>query len=181
MAAVHGAHPQLLRSVIEINNDQRLRVVKKVRAELGTLEGRRTLVLGAAFKGNTDDLRDSPALALASLLNLEGAIVTIFDPLVDADRIRDAAPFAAVAESLLEGTTNADGIVVATDCPQFRDLPLTEMRRRTAGDLLMDGRNVVDPVAARESGFAYRCIGRPMAEGPAFKPVPAESMLAGGS
>ncbi len=179
MAAVHGAHPQLLRSVIDINKDQRLRVVKKVRAALGHLEGQRILVLGAAFKGSTDDLRDSPALDLATLFHLEGALVTIYDPLVPAARIEAVAPFAVVAGGPVAGSQDAHAIVVATDCPPFRDLPLEEMRRVSAGDLLMDGRNVVDPVAARAAGFTYRCIGRPMVEGPAEQPARATSVAAG--
>ncbi len=174
MAAVHGAHPQLLRAVIDINSDQRLRIVKKVRGALGELEGKRVLVLGAAFKGNTDDLRDSPALELATLLHLEGVHVTIYDPLADGARIEAAAPFARVAADAVEGSTGADAIVVATDCPQFRDLPLGRMRLAAAGDLLVDGRNIVDPKSARAAGFSYRCIGRPIVEGP---PEPTSAAL----
>jgi UDPglucose 6-dehydrogenase len=181
MAAVHGAHPQLLRAVIEINSDQRLRVVKRLRSELGELEGRSILVLGAAFKGNTSDLRNSPALELATLLHLEGACVRIFDPIVAEEQIREAAAFAEVVADPISGADRAHAVVLATDCPEFRSLPLEAMRRAMLGDLLVDGRNVLDPRAVRAAGFAYRCVGRPMVEGPAEAPLLLTSSAAGGA
>jgi UDPglucose 6-dehydrogenase len=180
MAAVHGAHPQLLRSVIEINSDQRLRVLKKLRSELGALEGRTVLILGAAFKGNTDDLRDSPALEIAALLNLDGVLVRIHDPIVPEDRVREAAPFAEAVGDPVAGSRGADAIILATNCEQFRELPLVEMRQVTKGDLLIDGRNFLDPAEVRRAGFRLRCFGRPMVEGnPPM--VPASSAAGGGA
>ncbi len=180
MASVHGAHPQLLRSVIEINNDQRLRIVQKAREALGGLEERRILVLGAAFKADTDDTRNSPPLEIANLLLLEGAEVVIHDPVVDAGRIRSAVPGAAVASDAVEGARDCDAIVIATDWPQFAALPLDAVSRIMRGRLIIDGRNLLDPLAVRAAGFEYRCVGRPSFEGPAMS-MPLAAAAAGGA
>ena len=173
IAATRGTNPQLLRSVIEINADQRLRAVRKLREGLGSLEGRRVLLLGAAFKQGTDDLRNSPALELAELLRHEGAHVAIYDPIIDSERIRAVAPEIATVETPLGGATGADAVVVATDWPEFAELPLGEIARAMRHPLLLDGRNCLDPDAVRGAGLEYLCIGRPTAEGPGAAPEPA--------
>jgi UDPglucose 6-dehydrogenase len=161
MATVHGAHPQLLRSVIEINNDQRIRTVQKVLRRLGELEGKRVTVLGATFKAGTDDVRNSPALELANLLYHEGAIVTVYDPVVGADEIVRQAPRVHVAESLRDAADGADALVVATDWPEFVEMDFRAVRRLVAGPVLVDARNCLDPRRAVAAGFTYDCVGRP--------------------
>jgi UDPglucose 6-dehydrogenase len=164
MAAIHGTHPQLLRSVMEINNDQRLRVVQKIRNAVGEIEDARVAVLGAAFKADTDDTRNSPALELANLLDLEGALVTVFDPVVSAAAIHAAAPAVIVSDSLAHALEGADVAVVATDWPEFRGMDLTQLRSAMRRPILVDTRNCLDPEAVREAGIQYFCIGRPAAE-----------------
>jgi len=166
MAAIHGAHPQLLRSVVEINSDQRLRVLQKLRHALGTLEGRHIAVLGAAFKANTDDIRNSPAIELATLLALEGAHVRIYDPVVAPPRIAAAAPLVEVAGSLEACLVGADAAAIATDWSEFRTMDLAAAAHAMRGSLVVDTRNCLDPDAARAAGLDYRCIGRPVEERP---------------
>jgi UDPglucose 6-dehydrogenase len=163
-AAVHGAHPQLLRSVIEINSDQRLRGLHKVRQVLGGVEGHSILVLGAAFKGNTDDTRNSPALELASLLSLEGADVRVHDPVVPAERIRSHVPAAAIVEDLRRGAAGASAIVLATDWPEYRQCPWADLGAGMRSRVMIDMRNYLDPMALRDAGFSYQCVGRPALE-----------------
>src|SRR5690606_7502147 len=115
MAAIHGAHPGLLRSVVAINSDQRLRRLPKLRQSVGSLEGARVALFGAAFKANTDDIRHSPALELARLLVLEGADVHVYDPVVPESRILAAAPGVTVSKSALDAARGARAVVVATD------------------------------------------------------------------
>jgi UDPglucose 6-dehydrogenase len=165
MAAIHGTHPQLLRSVMEINAGQRHRTLAKVRDALGGLDRRRIAILGAAFKADTDDTRNSPALELASLLALEGAIVVVHDPVVPADRITAAVPDAEVAGTLDDAVRGADAIIVATDWPQFATADLARIARLVSQRLLIDARNSMDGYAARRAGFEYHCIGRPALEG----------------
>ncbi len=129
-----------------------------------TLEGRRVLILGAAFKPTPTTLRNSPALELAALLQLEGAQVAIYDPIVAPDRIAQALPQVEVALSPIEGATGAHAILIATDWPQFRSLPLASIGEVVAERLIVDARNTLDPAVVRAAGFTYRCIGRPATE-----------------
>lgn len=164
MAAAEGAHPQLLRSVMDINADQRRLLVRKVRDVLGGIEGRRILVLDASFKPNTDDIRNSPALELADLLDTEGASVVVYDPVVEGALIQAEVPGSQVAGSVLEGARGADAIVVATDWPEFQRLPLDALGDVMARRLIVDGRNMLDPAMVAAAHFEYRCIGRPALE-----------------
>lgn len=161
MAAVHGTHPQLLRSVMEINSDQRLRTIQKLRAALGELEERRVLILGAAFKPHTDDIRNSPALELARLLVLEGARVAIYDPVVAPSRIMTACPGAEVVGSAEEGARDCDALLVATEWPEFKRLDFRELGRNMRARVVVDGRNFLDGGRLAQAGFDYRCLGRP--------------------
>lgn len=165
MASVHGTSPQLLRSVIDINSQQRLRMVQKLRNSLGTLEGATILILGAAFKGDTDDTRHSPALELANLLSHEGVEVRIFDPVVTPQRILDAAPLCEPVHGVLEGAEGCDALVIATEWREFAGLDFAELGAVMKGHLVLDTRNFVSGEAVRAAGLEYRCVGRPSMEG----------------
>lgn len=181
MAAVHGTHPQLLRSVMAINADQRLRAIQKVRSALGSLNGMRLLVLGAAFKGGTDDIRQSPALEVVRLLLIEGAHVVVYDPVVREDDLIEALPGVNTCTDVVSGATGVDGIILATDWLEFRDLPLDRMRAVAHRGVFVDARNFLDPVTVRRAGFHYLCLGRPRAEGPAIdcQGFPSSPVLSG--
>ena len=165
MASLHGTHPQLLRSVMDINTGQRLRTVQKVRGALGGLEGKRVAILGASFKADTDDIRNSPAIDLANLLILEGATVAIFDPVVPGARIETAAPGVEAAGSAMAAASGSDALVLATDWPEFKELDLRDLRQSMRHDVLVDARNFYPATRARAAGFEYHCIGRPSEEG----------------
>ena len=172
MAAVHGTHPQLLRSVMDINAGQRLRTVQKVRDALGGLDRRRIAILGASFKADTDDTRNSPALELASLLHLEGASVVVYDPVVPGDRIKDVVPDVDVAASVFAAADGADAIIIATEWQEFLDMDLDVLARAVSQRLIIDARNLLDPAAVRSAGFEYHCLGRPAREGgPVARPI----------
>lgn len=170
-ASMSGAHPQLLRDVVEINKEQRRRIVHKIQTALGGVEGRRIVVLGAAFKPNTDDIRESPALEVSDLLRLAGAEVLVFDPHVSAEKIRVEFPRLTVTPDLIDAIEDADALVLATEWPAFIDLPLAELALGMRTALFIDGRNAMDARAVREAGFTYRCIGRPGLEGGPLEPV----------
>jgi UDPglucose 6-dehydrogenase len=174
MAAVHGTHPQLLRAVMEINSDQRLRTVQKLHTALGELERKRVLVLGAAFKANTDDIRNSPAIELASLLVLEGADVRIYDPVVTAARIQAACAGVTVASSPEAGASGCDAIVVATEWAQFRALDYDGIGATMRSRVVFDARNCLDSAALQAAGFDYRSVGRPARDGGPQTPEAAE-------
>ncbi|HET7767566.1 MAG TPA: UDP-glucose/GDP-mannose dehydrogenase family protein, partial [Chloroflexota bacterium] len=159
MAAMSGCHPQLLRTVIEINKDQRLKVIQKLQEALGSLDGQTVALLGLAFKPNTDDLREAPALDIAHLLQTEGATVRAYDP-VAMDGARAILPEAQFAADAYDCVAGADAAVVITDWNEFKQLDLAQLREQMARPVLVDGRNIYEPTTARAAGFLYYPIGR---------------------
>jgi UDPglucose 6-dehydrogenase len=153
----------LLRAVIEINKDQRLKVIQRLRETLGSLEGQMVALLGLAFKPNTDDLRDAPALEIAHLLLTEGASLRAYDP-VAMERARRVLPDAHFAADAYDAVAGADAAVVVTDWNEFKHLDLYRLREQMARPVLIDGRNVYEPTAARAAGFLYYAVGRGSAE-----------------
>ncbi|HEX2032644.1 MAG TPA: UDP-glucose/GDP-mannose dehydrogenase family protein [Chloroflexota bacterium] len=159
MGAVSGCHPQLLRTVIEINKDQRLKVIQRLRDTLGTLEGQVVALLGLAFKANTDDLRDAPAVEIAHLLQSEGALVRAYDP-VAMDNARRSLPDVHYATDAYDAVSGADAAVVVTDWNEFKQLDLRRLRGLMRRPVLFDGRNIYEPAVARSAGFLYYAVGR---------------------
>ncbi len=159
MAAVSGCHPQLLRTVIEINKHQRHKVIQRLRDSLGTLEGQTVALLGLAFKPNTDDLREAPALEIAHLLLAEGAQLRAYDP-VAMDNAARLLPEAYYARDAYDAVSGADAAVLVTDWNEFKQLDLVRLRERMVRPVLVDGRNVYEPAVARSAGFLYYAIGR---------------------
>ena len=160
LAGNSGYHFQLLTSVIEVNELQKRRVMKKLEKHLGSLVGKKVALLGLAFKPNTDDMREASSLVLAARLQGEGAVVRAFDPVAEP-RARELLPnveFAGSAEDVLDG---ADAAILVTDWPEFRELDWASLASRMATPLVVDGRNFFDPVALREAGITYEGIGRP--------------------
>ena len=157
MAGNSGYHFQLLNAVIEVNELQKRRVVSKLQKHLGSLRGKTIALLGLAFKANTDDMREAPSIVLASRLLAEGADVRAWDPVADASSILRGVTF---CDTVLEAVRDADAAVVVTGWDELRDLPRAEIRDAMRVPLIVDGRNVVDPEAARAAGFTYEGIGR---------------------
>jgi UDPglucose 6-dehydrogenase len=160
LAGNTGYHFQLLTSVIEVNELQKRRVMKKLEKHLGSLVGRRVAMLGLAFKPNTDDMREASSLVLSARLQGEGAVVQAYDPVAEP-RAKELLPnvqFAASAEEALEG---ADAAILVTEWAEFAELDWAALAKRMATPLVVDGRNFLDPAALREAGFAYEGIGRP--------------------
>jgi UDPglucose 6-dehydrogenase len=159
MAAVHGRHPQLLRSVMDINRDQRRQVIHKLREALGTLDEKIVGVLGLAFKPNTDDMREAPAVEIIHLLQSEGAQIRAYDPvaMVNADHyLHDVV----LCQDAYEAAQGADALVVVTDWNEFKHLALPRLRASMRQPVIVDGRNIYDPAQMKALGFVYRAIGR---------------------
>jgi UDPglucose 6-dehydrogenase len=166
MAAASGAHPQLLRTVVDINRDQRLAVVQKLESLLGTLEDSTIALLGLSFKPNTDDLRNAPAVELADLLRHAGCHVRAYDP-VAMIQARTALPAVDLCADAYAAATNADAVVLVTEWEEFRQLDLPRLRGLMRTPVFVDGRNQFEPAAMRSLGFVYAGIGRGAAPQPA--------------
>jgi UDPglucose 6-dehydrogenase len=157
LASNSGYHFQLLSAVIEVNELQKRRVIGKLGKHLGKLRGKRVALLGLAFKPGTDDMREAPSLVLASRLLAEGADVRAWDPIADA---RELLPKVDHCASWQEAVKDADAAVIVTEWPELRELASAETRAAMRTPLIIDGRNLLDPLAARAVGFAYEGIGR---------------------
>jgi len=156
-AVDHDYHPALLEAAMMVNEGQRAMVVEKLEAHLETVMGSRICVLGLAFKAGTDDVRDSPGLDIAHRLERAGAAVSAYDPMV-----RTLAPGSSIALAVdpYLAADGADAVVLATDWPELMGLDLRRLHAIMRGDLLIDGRNLLEPVRAREAAFRYVGVGR---------------------
>ena len=156
-----GESLSFLREVDEINLRRRSHVVDLAR-ELagGDLLGVRVACLGAAFKPNSDDVRDSPALDVAAAIQLQGAHVSVYDPKAAANG-RRAFPTLHFADSLVEATKQASVTLLLTEWPEFRELNPGVLAQHVSERRLIDARNVLDPKAWRAAGWEFRSLGRP--------------------
>ncbi|MFJ5921888.1 UDP-glucose dehydrogenase family protein [Kitasatospora sp. NPDC092948] len=153
-----------LREVDSINMRRRSRMVELAREQCGGgFLGRRVAVLGAAFKPNSDDIRDSPALNVAGQIQLQGAQVTVYDPKA-MDNARKLFPSLSYAASALEAVQGAHVVLHLTEWQEFRELDPVEVGALVAERRLLDGRNVLDGESWRAAGWSYRAMGRPSAE-----------------
>jgi UDPglucose 6-dehydrogenase len=161
LAGNSGYHFQLLTSVIEVNELQKRRVVGKLERHLGSLRGCRIALLGLAFKANTDDMREASSIVLADRLRAEGARVVAYDPVA----MRNAAELLGrgvdLAGSMIEAVTGADAAVIVTEWGEFHKLASPAVREAMAQPLIVDGRNLLEPLQARAAGFVYESVGRP--------------------
>ena len=150
-----------LREVDAINQRRRSRTVELAKAELGgSLGGRTVAVLGAAFKPNSDDVRDSPALDVAASLHEQGATVRVYDPQA-MDNARARFPHLDYSPSVIAACTGAELVLHLTEWEEFRAIDPVELGAVVAGRKVLDGRNVLDVARWRAAGWTYRALGRP--------------------
>lgn len=165
LAKEHGCRTRLVETVVEVNEQQQLRMVEKVVGALGisvnpaSLEGITIGILGLAFKPNTDDVREAPSLAIIRELQRRGAQVQAYDPaaMEQAQRLLPGVRYRADAYSATEG---ADAVVLITEWNQFRNLDLEKIKELMRRPILLDLRNVYEPERAKALGFEYHSVGR---------------------
>jgi UDPglucose 6-dehydrogenase len=159
LAGNSGYHFQLLTAVIEVNELQKRRVIGKLHRHLGGLVGKRIALFGLAFKPETDDMREASSLVLAARLNADGAAVTAYDPVAE-EQARKLVGGISFADSPLEAASGADAVVLVTEWSEFMQLDWGLVAEAMGGDLVIDGRNALDPEAVRGAGLSYEGIGR---------------------
>jgi UDPglucose 6-dehydrogenase len=160
MAETEGRHPHLLHAVMDINADQRQAPLRKLQEILDEpLEGKTVGLLGLAFKPNTDDMRDAPSIDLARNLMRAGASVRAYDPaaMENAHRL---LPEVTLVKNAYEVAKDADALILVTEWNEFKNLDLERVNELMRSPILVDGRNIYDPVEVRALGFKYRGIGR---------------------
>jgi UDPglucose 6-dehydrogenase len=158
LAGNSGYHFHIVNATIEVNDLQMRRPVGKLQKHLGSLRGKSIALLGLAFKPNTDDMREAPSIVLASRLLAEGVDVRAWDPVADASGVLKGV---TLCGSVLEAVRDADAAVIVTEWDELRDLARPEIRDAMRTPLIIDGRNLLDPVETTKAGFAYEGMGRP--------------------
>ncbi|MBI4530911.1 MAG: UDP-glucose/GDP-mannose dehydrogenase family protein [Candidatus Latescibacteria bacterium] len=149
----------LLRAVARINDDQRQNVIVKLEVELGLLRGKIIGILGLAFKTNTDDMRGAPSIEIIQQLIKRGATVRAYDPVAMGNAKR-LLPEIEYRKGPYEVADGADALVIVTEWNEFRHLNLPHLRGVMRTPVLIDGRNIYDPVRMKQIGFRYRGVGR---------------------
>lgn len=161
MAEKSNCHPQLLLAVMDINQDSRRVFVQKIERTLGSVANRKIGVWGLAFKPNTDDMREAPALDIITALVRKGAEVRAYDPvsMTQAQRLLPGGvefcndPYSVVAD--------ADAVLLLTEWNEFKQVDFEKVKGLMRQPYLFDGRNLYDPQEMSKLGFTYRSIGRP--------------------
>ncbi len=155
-----GYTMKLAAATKRVNEQQRARMVDKIRDAVNGVQGKTLALLGLSFKPNTDDLRDSPALMIAEHLMKEGCTIRAYDPEGLAGAL-NALPGLVGCQDAYDAMTDADAVVLATEWNQFRNLDLEHMKSRLRVPVLIDLRNVYDPERVAACGFRYVSVGRP--------------------
>ena len=161
IAQEHGSSSRIVEAVVEVNASQKARMVSKIRKALGGSESGKTIaVLGLTFKPETDDMRDSPSLAILPALADKGAIIQAHDP----EGTEEAKPLLPdsikYCDSVYETFENADVVVLMTEWNQYRALDLEKVKGMMKGNVFVDLRNVYEKNVMEQKGFEYHCVGR---------------------
>ncbi len=160
MALVEGSHPALLRAVMDINRDAHRWPIFTLRTLLDhKFDGATVGLLGLAFKPNTDDLREAPALEIARMLQYEGVTVKAYDPVAMEGAVREN-PTIQLAENPYELATGVDALIVCTEWNEFKHLDLQRIHDSMKRPIVVDGRNIYEPEEMNAIGFKYRAVGR---------------------
>lgn len=161
VAQAHAYRFGILAEVMAINEDQRQRFLRKVRSALWTLKGKQIAVLGLSFKDGTDDVRESPAIAIVQDLVAEGCCVMSYDPAAMARAAEVLPKQVRFADSPYAAARNADALLILTEWQEFKSLDLARLRECLRYPIVIDGRNLFLPRDMEAYGFSYWSIGRP--------------------
>jgi UDPglucose 6-dehydrogenase len=161
IARKYGKQLRVVEAAREVNCGQREKVIEKLLTELKIVKGRVIGILGVAFKPNTDDLRDAPALDIARRLAERGAKVVLHDPVaLECARAGNSISGLIFKDSGEEVFTNADAVVLVTDWHHYTRLPFANLAAKMNTPIFLDGRNLFDPQQMAGFGFRYIGIGR---------------------
>jgi UDPglucose 6-dehydrogenase len=165
VAQQQGVDFQLLEEVRKINATQQEVFFNKVRAALWTLRGKKLAALGLSFKGDTDDIRDSPAIDVIKKLIAAGATITAYDPAASekAQNVLPPSDSMGYANSAYDAAEGADAVLILTDWAEFGKLDLPRLNQALKFPIVIDGRNLYKPAHMLEQGFTYVSVGRPAA------------------
>jgi len=150
---------QILKGTAAINHAQRELVLKSLKEALWTFKGKNVGILGLSFKPDTDDLRNAPAIDFIQILLAEGAVVKAYDP-VAMDKMKVHFPQVEYCASPYKVAEAADALLIVTEWEEFRKLDLNKIKSLMNTNIVVDGRNIFDPMTMKKLGFTYHCVGR---------------------
>ncbi len=161
IAKNNGYTFSIIDAVMEVNQNQRSRMVEKIQAELGEVQGKRLAMLGLAFKPNTDDMREAPSIAVIEALQALGAEIVACDPaaISEADKVLKNVTFKDDPYAAIEG---ADAMILMTEWNPYRNLDLERIKAQLKTPIVIDLRNIYEPKRMKEMGFQYTSVGRPL-------------------
>ena len=159
-AEKNGYSMRVLKAVEEVNEAQKSILFSKLRRHFETLEGKTIALWGLAFKPETDDMREATSLVMIDLLRKAGATIKVFDPVAMDECRRRIGDQVVYAKDMYEAVIDADALLLLTEWKQFRLPSWAVIRKVMKQPLLLDGRNIYDPVELKEQGFEYECIGK---------------------
>jgi UDPglucose 6-dehydrogenase len=162
IAQEYGAPSRLIESVVAVNDARKAGMAARVIAACrGSVRGKAIAILGLTFKPETDDMRDAPSLPIVARLVQDGAMVRVFDPKGMEQARTILPPDVTYCRDALDAATGADALVLVTEWNEFRALSPAQLGGAMRGRIVIDLRNVYDPVAMRQGGFSYHAVGRP--------------------
>lgn len=156
----HGYKMRIIEAVEEVNELQKSIVFRKLKDALGDLKGRRIGMWGLAFKPETDDMREAPALVVIEKLLEAGATIVAYDPVAVPEARRRLGDRIEYALDMYDTAVDADAIALMTEWKQFRVPSWNVLHKVMRGNIIVDGRNIYDPAELAEEGFEYHCIGK---------------------
>ncbi|CCW34552.1 UDP-glucose dehydrogenase [Chthonomonas calidirosea] len=155
-----GVDFKILRAVMDVNAEQPIRFLDRLRAALdGSFDGKTIGILGLAFKPNTDDMRDAKSVEIIARLLAENAEVKAYDPIA-MDNARRIFPQICYGKNAYDVAQDADALVIVTEWNEFKLLDMERIKSSMRRPILFDGRNIYDPIRMRRLGFEYQCVGR---------------------
>ncbi len=155
----HDYQFRIVDAAVKVNELQRKVMVQKIKNAVGKLNDKAIAVLGLAFKPNTDDMREAPAVDIIQALQSEGARIRAYDPVAmhEAKKVLKDVEYGEETYEIMEG---ADALIFMTEWNQFRSLDLDKIRNLLRAPIVLDLRNIYDPQRMKEKGFQYYCVGR---------------------
>jgi UDPglucose 6-dehydrogenase len=160
IARQYGERVSIVETVVAANECQKLRMVQKIRRILGGLDGKTIVILGLAFKNNTDDMRDAPAITIINGLLEAGAIVKAHDPEAMDEAKKIFGDTIKYCSDPYQAAAQADALVIVTDWNAYRRLDLSQLKTVMKTPVLLDFRNLYAPEEAQKAGFIYEGVGR---------------------
>lgn len=156
----HGYHMSIIEAVEKVNEQQKEVVFNKLKKALKNLSNKRVAIWGLAFKPETDDMREAPALVVINRLLESGADVVVYDPVAIEECKRRLGDKVKYAKDMYDAVIDADAIALITEWKQFRVPSWSIIKKAMRGNIIVDGRNIYDPTELAEEGFEYHCIGK---------------------